>query len=84
MREKAGMLAVMTPTWISTSLAIELVSENNLEGEGSGERIVRHKLNVEEGPSRVLGIIVQVAEVDAHCGGYDGSTYHVLTTYHNV
>ena len=67
------MLAVMTPTWISTKLAIGYVSENTMEEEASGERIVRHELKIEECPSRVLGVIGHVAEVDTHCGGYDSS-----------
>ena len=77
MRAKEGMLAVMTPTWTSTRLAIGYVSQYTLRKEVGGERIVRHELKVEEVPSHVhfLEIIVHVAEVDAHCGGYDGSAY---------
>lgn len=56
MRAKEGMLAVMTPTWISTRLAIEFVSQGLLKEEVGKEGILRHEFKVEKSPSLVLGM----------------------------
>ena len=41
------------------------------KGPWSGEDI-HHDLQIEQIPSFVFRISVDVAEVDAHCGGYNG------------
>ena len=75
MRAKEGMLAVMTPTWISTRLAVAFVSQD-ASGQNFGEqRTVRHEFCVQGSPCLVHGMDVYAAEVDADCGSYNGSAY---------
>lgn len=75
MRAKEGMLAVMTPTWISTRLAVDFVSQYASGKNVGKQRTVRHEFYVQKTPSLTLGMHIYVAEVDADCGSYNGFAY---------
>ena len=79
MRANEGMLAVMIPTWISTRLSGEKFSVKRVQERTlvRREENVHHDLQIEQIPSRVFGIDVNVAEVDAICGGHDGSAQYI-------
>ena len=69
------MLAVMTPTWISTRLAVAFVSQDASGKDVGEQRTVRHEFCVQATPCLVLRMNIYVAEVDADCGSYNGSAY---------